>query len=84
VVATGIFTLLLLTLLAMRFKRRWPAVVLFPNVRPQRGEGRGAAVAVLWLFGLIIAANAVAVFFESGLHWYLPDTPRSYRLLEGQ
>ncbi len=28
-IATGIFVLLLLTLLAMRCKRRWPAVVLF-------------------------------------------------------
>jgi hypothetical protein len=29
VVATGIFILLLLTLLSMRLKRRWPSVVLF-------------------------------------------------------
>ncbi|MCP4758856.1 MAG: hypothetical protein GY894_10190 [Planctomycetes bacterium] len=28
-IATGIFILLFLTLLAMRSKRRWPAVVLF-------------------------------------------------------
>lgn len=39
--------------------------------------GRGAVL----LLGAMIAANAVAVFVESGLHWYLPDNPTSERLL---
>jgi disulfide bond formation protein DsbB len=34
------------------------------------------------LLGAIIAANAVAVFVESGLHWYLPDNPTSERLFD--
>jgi len=58
-------------------------LLLFHSVSPQRGEGRGVPRAILWLFGLIIAANALAVFFEAGLHWYLPDNPTSYRLIEG-
>lgn len=37
---------------------------------------------VLWLFGAIIVANAVAVFAEEGLHWTLPDDPDSYRLFD--
>ena len=37
---------------------------------------------VLWLFGAIIVANAVAVFAEEGLNWTLPDDPDSYRLFD--
>lgn len=37
---------------------------------------------VLLLFGAIIAANLVAVFFQEGLHWTLPDNPERYRLLD--
>lgn len=37
---------------------------------------------VLWLFGLVILANAISVFFEAGFHLFLPDNPVSYRLLE--
>ena len=37
---------------------------------------------VLWLFGGVILANAVAVFFEAGFHLFLPDNPTHYRLLE--
>jgi len=58
-------------------------LLLFHDVAPQRGEGRGLPRGVLWLFGLVIAANAVAVFFEAGLHWYLPANPTSYRLFDG-
>jgi len=36
---------------------------------------------VLGLFGLIIAANVIAVFFELGWHWFLPSDPSEYRLL---
>jgi disulfide bond formation protein DsbB len=41
-----------------------------------------ASAMVLWLLGAVILANAVAVFFEEGLHWTLPDDPDRYRLLE--
>ena len=34
------------------------------------------------LLGVIIAVNAVAVFVESGFHWYLPDNPTSNRLID--
>lgn len=37
---------------------------------------------VLWLFGAVIVANAIAVFALEGLHWTLPDNPDSYRLFE--
>lgn len=33
---------------------------------------------VLWFVGLIIAVNLVAVFFEEGFHWFLPDDPTRY------
>lgn len=36
---------------------------------------------VLALFGIIILANAIAVFFKLGWHWFLPDDPTGYRLL---
>lgn len=58
-------------------------LLLLHSVGPQRGEGRAGTRLVLWVLGLIIAANAVAVFFEAGMHWYLPDNPTGYRLLEG-
>jgi len=34
------------------------------------------------LLTAIIAANAIAVFFEEGFHWILPDDPDRYRLFE--
>lgn len=37
---------------------------------------------VVGLLGAVIVANAVAVFFEEGLHWTLPDSPDRYQLLE--
>jgi len=40
-------------------------------------------ILVLWILGIIILANAVAVFCEAGLHLYLPDNPTSYRLFSG-
>ena len=36
---------------------------------------------VLWLFLLVIAANIIAVFVQTGFHWFLLDIPTSYRLL---
>ncbi|MFD5696943.1 disulfide bond formation protein B [Streptomyces lasiicapitis] len=32
----------------------------------------------LWFVGLIIAVNLVAVFFEEGFNWFLPDDPTRY------
>ncbi len=58
-------------------------LMLFHAIRPQRGEGRGLAVGVLWLLGVVIAANTIAVFFEAGIHLYLPDNPTNYRLIHG-
>ncbi len=37
---------------------------------------------VLWLFMLVILANIVAVFVQTGFHWFLLDNPTSYRLLQ--
>jgi disulfide bond formation protein DsbB len=35
----------------------------------------------LWLFALTILANAIAVFFEEGLPWFLSAGPATYRLI---
>ncbi|MFC5720615.1 disulfide bond formation protein B [Streptomyces gamaensis] len=48
-----------------------------PNGRARRLIGSG----VLWFAGVVIAVNVVAVFFEEGLHWFLPDNPTRYELL---
>jgi hypothetical protein len=37
---------------------------------------------VLLLLGAIIAANAVVVLAEEGLHWALPDDSNSYQLFD--
>ena len=37
---------------------------------------------VLLALGAVIAANAVEVYAEEGLHWTLSDDPNSYRLFE--
>ena len=54
-------------------------------VLPKRAEshrvGVGARLSVA-LLGAIIAVNAVAVFVESGFHWFLPDNPTSNRLID--
>jgi hypothetical protein len=39
------------------------------------------STAVLWALGAVIAANALVVFAEEGLHWTLPDDPKRYELL---
>jgi disulfide bond formation protein DsbB len=58
-------------------------LLLFHSIAPHPTTNRWTARAVLWLFGLVIAANIVAVFFEAGLHAFLPDNPTSYRLIDG-
>ncbi|MEL3946461.1 MULTISPECIES: disulfide bond formation protein B [Streptomyces] len=45
---------------------------------PTSGAYSRAGQAVLWFVGLIIAVNLVAVFFEEGFHWFLPDDPTRY------
>lgn len=35
---------------------------------------------VTGLFGLVVAANAIAVFIEAGFHLFLPGNPDAYRL----
>jgi len=58
-------------------------LMVFNDVRPQRGKSCGIALCAIWLLVLIILANAVAVFCEAGLHWFLLDNPASYRLING-
>ncbi|MBT2457206.1 disulfide bond formation protein B [Streptomyces sp. ISL-86] len=50
---------------------------------PTSGPGpyRTLGTLTLWFLGLVIAVNAVAVFFEEGLHSFLPDDPSRYELL---
>lgn len=37
---------------------------------------------ILWIFGLVVFANALAVFAEAGFHLFLPDNPTNYLLFE--
>ena len=37
---------------------------------------------VVWLFLLVVAANAIAVFVQTGFHWFLLDDPTGYRLFQ--
>ncbi|MFB7468024.1 disulfide bond formation protein B [Streptomyces sp. NPDC056224] len=50
---------------------------------PATGPGplRAAGMFALGFLGLVIAVNLVAVFFQEGLHWFLPDAPDRYRFL---
>ncbi|MDR6868481.1 disulfide bond formation protein DsbB [Microbacterium resistens] len=52
-------------------------------VAPTSAPLRIVAWAVVWLFVLTIAINAVVVFAEAGWNLYLPDNPTGYRLFEG-
>ncbi|MFJ6796545.1 disulfide bond formation protein B [Streptomyces sp. NPDC091268] len=49
---------------------------------PAAGPGayRTVGLIALWFLGLVIAVNLVAVFFEEGLGWFLPDDPTRYEL----
>lgn len=58
-------------------------LLLFHSITPQPTTNRWTSRAVLWLFGLVIAANIVSVFCEAGLHAFLPDNPTSYLLIDG-
>jgi disulfide bond formation protein DsbB len=58
-------------------------LVFARELEPQKEVGFGwFSKFVLVLLGIIIAANAVAVFAEEGLHWTLPDNPTSYQLFD--
>ncbi|MFJ6939043.1 disulfide bond formation protein B [Streptomyces sp. NPDC101132] len=48
-----------------------------PTTDAYRTAGRLA----LGFLGVVIAVNVVAVFFEEGFHWFLPDDPTRYELL---
>ncbi|MET9324019.1 disulfide bond formation protein B [Streptomyces sp. NPDC003038] len=50
---------------------------------PATGPGpyRTVGTAALWFLGLVLAVNVVAVFFEEGFHWFLPDDPTRYQFL---
>ena len=37
---------------------------------------------VLWLFIFVIVSNMIAVFVQTGFHWFLLDNPTSYRLFQ--
>jgi len=52
----------------------------FP-IAPKGNAAKWITFIVIGIFIFIIAANAVSVFFEEGLHWYLPDDPTRYELL---
>ncbi|MEV7522176.1 disulfide bond formation protein B [Streptomyces sp. NPDC091371] len=43
------------------------------------GPLRTAGTLTLAFLGLVIAVNIVAVFFEEGFHWFLPDDPTRYQ-----
>jgi disulfide bond formation protein DsbB len=59
------------------------ANLLFARGLTPRGIKPGwPSALVLWLLAAVILANAVAVFFEEGLHGTLPDDPGRYRLLD--
>mgnify|MGYP001210066250 CR=1 FL=1 len=58
-------------------------LLLCSRWRPQAGNSKTWSLAVLWIFGIFIFANAVSAFCEAGLHLYLPDNPTSYRLFTG-
>ncbi|RII14200.1 disulfide bond formation protein B [Streptomyces sp. YIM 130001] len=45
---------------------------------PESAVYRTLGRVVLWFIGLVIAVNMVAVFFEEGFHWFLPDDPARY------
>ncbi|MEV7418218.1 disulfide bond formation protein B [Streptomyces sp. NPDC089919] len=47
---------------------------------PQDGPYRAVGQVALGFLGLVIAVNLVAVFFEEGFHWFLPDDPVRYQL----
>ncbi|RFU83943.1 disulfide bond formation protein B [Streptomyces triticagri] len=48
------------------------------NDIPSSGAYRMLGLGVLWFTGVVIAVNLVAVFFEEGFHWFLPDDPTRY------
>jgi disulfide bond formation protein DsbB len=56
-------------------------LILTPKVVPGDEKLGALSTVTVWLFGAVILANAVVVFFEEGLHWFLPDDPARYELL---
>lgn len=56
--------------------------LVFSNaLLPTHNKFNRMSVVVISLLAVLILANAVAVFFEAGLQWVLPDDPQRYQLL---
>lgn len=57
------------------------SLVFARELAPASVRFGGLSKAVVGLFAAIVLANGVAVFFEEGFHWRLPDDPSRYQLL---
>lgn len=49
---------------------------------PSRDRFNPVSAIVLSILAALILGNVVAVFFEEGFHWVLPDDPTRYQLFE--
>ncbi|MER7759570.1 disulfide bond formation protein B [Streptomyces sp. NPDC097619] len=47
---------------------------------PTGGAYRAVGLFAIGFLALVLAVNTVAVFFEEGFHWFLPDDPVRYQL----
>ena len=59
-----------------------PATIISPGANPSAKPTAPASSAVIGLFLLILAANAVMIVFLEGAAWVLPDNPTDYHLLQ--
>ena len=56
-------------------------LIFIHELQPRKVSYRWPSKVVIGLFGTVIVANVVGVFFEEGFHWTLPDNPVRYQLL---
>lgn len=57
-------------------------LIFVRELRPRGIQFGWPTTLLIWLLGAVIVVNAVAVFFEEGLHWTLPPNPDRYQLFE--
>jgi len=57
-------------------------LIFIREMVPQDFGSTRTTTLVLALLALVVLANALAVFFEEGLHWTLPDNPTHYQLFD--
>ncbi|MCH2171973.1 disulfide bond formation protein B [Myxococcota bacterium] len=82
VLGLHLYTWALLVFVALLLTAGIHLVFIREDVPVVLERARVLSKSVVWLFWLVVLANAISVFFQAGFQMFLPDNPTHYRLLK--